>query len=661
MPRIDPPMIRPRIKGEMIIGGPSGSPIRLPVGSENQVLTAVEGSPTWTTTAPTYTQAEVDAMVSILNDTGAEGQVIRVVDGSAKWDDEIDSYTKSEVDAFTAPIRVPGSDGQILGTVGGAIAWVDSTDSYTKSEIDDALQMYAESQHAHAISDVAGLELELGDRSLTGHTHTATEITGIEDYVDNVVIDSVAAGLEPAVEAAVSDGIADIDPADIGAADIDHTHDISDLNVSGVADSTTYLRGDGSWAMVEGGVTSVNNQTGAVVLDAADVGAAAAGHTHTPAEIGAAEATHTHGLVELGAAEAVHTHAMGDVTGLGAALNSKSDSTHTHTASDVGAAEAVHTHAMGDVTGLGDALDSKSDSAHTHTVSDVSFPTSGALFVDSSVFAGVEKGSSRVNLGNNSVTLGPLTNSLVVGVGNASVQSNLSIGEAAPTVASHATRKDYVDGRIENHDHKGTYLQGDVVLSANPERINLTNWNLTDGRKLATIPVAGKGGELGSEDKVARSDHNHDSRYASTDGIKSGISTGLSNSTTSYLDIPGLSFDIAAGETWTAEFYLQMQGSSGGMKFELVAPISSTARAYIVGSGGSATSFIYGATATRGGRFPSTGVNAYSGGGWARVSVVVTAAASYPGTVGLRMGAATSGQSNQVYAISSYFNARRVE
>ena len=64
-----------------------------------------------------------------------------------------------------------------------------------------------------------------------------------------------------------------------------------------------------------GGVTSVNGETGVVVLDAADVGAAAA----------------------------VHTHAIADVTGLQTALDGK--------------AALVHTHAIADVTGLQAALD----------------------------------------------------------------------------------------------------------------------------------------------------------------------------------------------------------------------------------------------------------------------------------------------------------------
>lgn len=50
-----------------------------------------------------------------------------------------------------------------------------------------------------------------------------------------------------------------------------------------------------------GAVTSVNTKTGDVVLNAADVGAATASHTHTAAEVGAAASNHTHTAAQVGA------------------------------------------------------------------------------------------------------------------------------------------------------------------------------------------------------------------------------------------------------------------------------------------------------------------------------------------------------------------------
>lgn len=84
-----------------------------------------------------------------------------------------------------------------------------------------------------------------------------------------------------------------------------------------------------------GGVTSVNGATGAVVLGAADVGAAAAAHGHAIADVSGLSAA------LAGKASSVHGHAIADVSGLQTALDGKAASSHTH--------------GVGDVTGLGTA------------------------------------------------------------------------------------------------------------------------------------------------------------------------------------------------------------------------------------------------------------------------------------------------------------------
>ncbi|MFJ4902868.1 hypothetical protein [Streptomyces sp. NPDC088727] len=89
------------------------------------------------------------------------------------------------------------------------------------------------------------------------------------------------------------------------------TDDFSTISATTLVElfsSVTQTGGGGAVA-----VESVNGQTGEVVLEAADVGAATNDHTHTPASIGAAASSHTHTPASIGAAAASHTHAAGDV------------------------------------------------------------------------------------------------------------------------------------------------------------------------------------------------------------------------------------------------------------------------------------------------------------------------------------------------------------
>lgn len=88
-------------------------------------------------------------------------------------------------------------------------------------------------------------------------------------------------------------GAVNLTAANVGAAATVHTHAASDivsgviatarLASTGVASATTFLRGDQSWSAAP--VTSVNTQTGAVNLTAANVGAAATVHTHAASDI----------------------------------------------------------------------------------------------------------------------------------------------------------------------------------------------------------------------------------------------------------------------------------------------------------------------------------------------------------------------------------------
>lgn len=158
------------------------------------------------------------------------------------------------------------------------------------------------------------------------------------------------------------------------------------LDVDGKVPAAQLPAGSGG-----GAVDSVNGQTGVVVLDATDVGAAPTSHAHAEADVTGLTAS------LAGKAPTVHTHTTGQVTGLDTALAGKSDTGHTHAISNVTGlqtaldgkqaagsyAAASHTHGTADVTGLDTALAGKAsttdltsglagkaNTAHTHVIDD---------------------------------------------------------------------------------------------------------------------------------------------------------------------------------------------------------------------------------------------------------------------------------------------------
>lgn len=102
--------------------------------------------------------------------------------------------------------------------------------------------------HSHPISDVAGLQASLDSKALA---------SSLSDYATNI---------------SVSNGL---------SLKLDKPN----------ANTTDYIRGDGTTAPFPSiPVTSVNAKTGVVVLNAADVGAAAFGHTHVISEVNGLQA-----------------------------------------------------------------------------------------------------------------------------------------------------------------------------------------------------------------------------------------------------------------------------------------------------------------------------------------------------------------------------------
>lgn len=226
------------------------------------------------------------------------------------------------------------------------------------ADITTALAGKAASSHTHAISDVTNLQTSLDGKAASSHTHVISDTTGLQTALD-------------------------------GKASSSHTHAGSDITSgtvatarlgSGTANSTTFLRGDGTWASPGGG------GTGDVAGPASAVDsriAAFDGATGKLIKDGGTTIAALQSSID-GKASTSHTHAIADVTNLQTSLDGKASTSHTHAISDTtglqtaldGKAAAAHTHAISDVTGLQTALDGKAASSHTHAAGDI---TSGTV------------------------------------------------------------------------------------------------------------------------------------------------------------------------------------------------------------------------------------------------------------------------------------------
>lgn len=161
-------------------------------------------------------------------------------------------------------VSIAEEGGGTWGAIAGTLA--DQTDLVT------ALGTKAASSHTHAIADSTGLQTALDAKAASSHTHAIADSTGLQTALDgkaasshtHAIADST--GLQTALDgkAATSHSHAIADSTGLQAA-LDakaassHNHAAGDINSgtvatgrlgSGSATSSTYLRGDQTWAAV---------------------------------------------------------------------------------------------------------------------------------------------------------------------------------------------------------------------------------------------------------------------------------------------------------------------------------------------------------------------------------------------------------------------------
>ncbi len=123
---------------------------------------------------------------------------------------------------------------------------IDSTKGVTKDNVESLFQRFTKLDAL--LNNTNGTGTNLGV-NITGNAATATNVSGV------VAIANGGTGANSAEDARINLGLGPL----------------ATMTPTGSASSATYLRGDGAWATVTGGVSSVAGKGGDVTLEAADI------------------------------------------------------------------------------------------------------------------------------------------------------------------------------------------------------------------------------------------------------------------------------------------------------------------------------------------------------------------------------------------------------
>ena len=171
---------------------------------------------------------------------------------------------------------------------------VDTTyQTLTQAQINAGTETIPKTITAKLVSDT--INTAIAGKANTSHTHAIADITNLQTSLN-------------------------------GKANSSHTHNISDINATGTRNNTTFLRGDGTWAVIDLGDGTVN---------AANIsGSAGAGLTLTGATVKVKTTTSS-----LGAAlDLLDTKAQAlsdNYTTLSNTVAGKANTSHTHSINDI--------------------------------------------------------------------------------------------------------------------------------------------------------------------------------------------------------------------------------------------------------------------------------------------------------------------------------------
>jgi hypothetical protein len=189
------------------------------------------------------------------------------------------THTTSQITDFASAVAAaatPTSDASLLTSGTLSAARLPATVVLTNDgRLSDARTPTA---HSHAVSDVSGLQTALDGKQVSGsyaaasHTHTAGQVSGLATVATTGAYADLSG--KPTL---FSGSYADLTSVPSTFTPTIHAHSAADITsgtiatarlASGTAGSTTYLRGDQTWATVAAGSSSASDLTSGTLSQA---------------------------------------------------------------------------------------------------------------------------------------------------------------------------------------------------------------------------------------------------------------------------------------------------------------------------------------------------------------------------------------------------------
>lgn len=230
------------------------------------------------------------------------------------------------------------------------LANVDNTSDVNKpvsTAQQNALNAKANTTHSHTITDITATGTRNTTTFLRGDgtfsvppdtTYPVLTQAQVQSSTDTTIglvtgqrLSQAVSVFPPASHTHTTAQVTGLDTALAGKAPTAHSHAIGEITATGTRNTTTFLRGDGTFAVPP----DANTTYPTMLIAEAQTGTATTASVLTASVLKSAIIYHSPPTDISGKADVVHTHVTSDVTGLDTALAGKAPTAHSHAIAEI--------------------------------------------------------------------------------------------------------------------------------------------------------------------------------------------------------------------------------------------------------------------------------------------------------------------------------------